>query len=59
MLRFVERDPAVAQRKYDRLGAVVDREFAKDRRNVILHGLVRDSQESRDLFVGIALGYAI
>src|SRR5690554_3585122 len=59
-VRFVAQlDPAVAEGVDDRLGAVVDRQLAQDRRDVVLHGLVTDIEQAGDLLVAVAPGNAV
>src|SRR5262249_52916266 len=53
-LDLLHLDPAVAERVDHRLRAVVHRQLAQDRRDVVLHRLVADLEGARDLLVAVA-----
>ena len=55
-LQLLHLDPAAAQGVDHGLGAVVHRQLAENRGDVILDGLVGDLQSPGDLFVAVAAG---
>ena len=53
----IHLDPALAQGVDHGLGAVVDRQLAQDRRNVIFDGLIADIELDGDFLIGAAGGH--